>query len=101
VEYYNVDVKRRQVAGKGEIKRLKDSGYIPGVLYSNGSSIPVSVELDKVKEFLNKNGQGATLNLHFNGSDIKAKIREVQRDPMNSDEIKHVDFMPVEDKYLH
>jgi ribosomal protein L25 (general stress protein Ctc) len=101
LEYYDVDVQRRQVAGKGEIRRLKDDGYIPAVLYEHGSSVPVSVQLDKIKDFLNKNEEDAILNLHFNGSNIKAKIREIQRDPVNTDEIKHVDLMPVEEKYLH
>jgi len=100
VEHYDVSVERRTPGGKKELKRLKRNGFIPGILYNQGESIPVSVEEDQIKSILNNGGEDVLLNLHFNGSDIKAVVREVQRDPVTKD-IQHIDLMPLKGEYLH
>lgn len=100
MESYEVNVHERMVSGKGEIKKLINEGFIPGILYNQGEGIPVSLELDTIRRLLNRERELVTLDIHYNGVHMKALIKEVQRDPLTQ-EIKHIDLMPVDEKGLH
>lgn len=96
----DVNVHER-AAGKGEVKRLNREGFIPGVLYSHGESVPVAMERDPVRKILDKKGDvGTELDTYYRGTQIKVRVMEVQRDPV-SQEIKHIDLMPADGGVLH
>lgn len=94
----NICADKRIPGGKGNIRRLKQEGFIPGVLYSNGVSVPISLEEEKIREILNKNGEDVLLNLDFEGSSFQAQFKEIQRDPVTRD-VLHIDIMPVSREY--
>lgn len=100
MDTFNVNVEGRLLGSKSDIRKLKDNGFIPGVLYSEGTSTPISLEEDQVRHILNKNGEDVLLNFNFKGKEIKAQIKEVQRNPVSQD-ILHIDLMPLDNKYLH
>lgn len=95
-----VNVEKRTLAGKGTIKKLKTEGYVPGVMYSGNESIPIALEEDLMARILNRHGQDVFISARLNGSTIKTRIQEVQRDPVTQD-IQHIDLMPVESQTLH
>ncbi len=96
----NVNVHER-AAGRGEIRRLAREGFIPGVLYSHGGSTSIALELDPLRRLLDrKHDAGLVLDTYFNGVPLKARIKEVQRDPVTQ-EIKHIDLMPADTGVLH
>lgn len=97
-----VDVNvHERAAGRVEIKRLAREGFVPGILYSHGDSTPIALELDTLRRILDKKGDtGLVLDTYFNGEHLKAMVKEVQRDPVTQ-EIKHVDLMPVDGGVLH
>lgn len=100
MDLFSVNAEKRVPAGKGPIRRLKREGFIPGILYSEGDSIPISLEAVELKNILNKHGNDVYLNLNIEGKPMKVKVQEVQRDPVNLDDINHVDLMPA-DNTIH
>jgi large subunit ribosomal protein L25 len=68
---------------------------IPGVLYRENESIPITFSRDEIKPILDKKGKDVLLNIDFNGQKIRTKVQEIQRESIN-DEILHVDLMPLD-----
>ncbi|MCX7923382.1 MAG: 50S ribosomal protein L25 [Clostridia bacterium] len=100
MEAYDLNVEKREVLGKGAVRKLKNEGFIPGVLYNDGSSIPIAVEEEQIRHIVGRYGTEVFLNLDFDGTPIKVMIKELQREPVNK-EIQHIDLMPVEKNILH
>jgi large subunit ribosomal protein L25 len=100
MELFDVKVEERIVSSKSAVKKLKDEGLIPGIIYNGAENIPISVEEHQLNYIINKHGRDVFLNVHFNGMPIKVKIQELQRDPVNQD-IQHIDLIPVDGNILH
>jgi len=85
--------------GKGGSRRLRKSGWIPGVLYSKDSRGGVA-ELVKLqaKEFekilSTRHASHHLLFLSLEGRETRGIIKEMQRNPIKN-EIWHVDFYEV------
>ena len=94
----NFNVKVRTEKGKNANYRLRQSGYVPAVLYSNGTSEAVQFEY---KEFFKAFGKNISLSKIFDvnvdgANSAKAYIKDYQVDPVTS-ELLHVDFFKVDD----
>ena len=100
MDTFDVNVEKRIVTGKSAMRKLKSEGFVPGVLYSKDENIQVSLEERKMAYILNKHGKDVFLNINFDGAPVKVKIQEVQRDPVSQD-IRHIDLMPLDDKSVH
>ena len=95
-----LDAQIREGTGRGKAKDVRDSGFIPGVIYSEGKSskaIKVSHH-DLVRLVHQHRLENAVINLKIK-DDAKQKsrsclIKEVQYNPV-SDEIIHVDFNEI------
>lgn len=88
-------------AGRGEIRRLAREGFVPGILYRDGYSTPIALERDPLRRILDRPGkEELLLDTHFHGERMRALVKEVQRDPVTQ-EIKHIDLMPVDGGVLH
>ena len=87
----------RTTSGKGAARSARRNGQVPGVIYGHGRE-PESLLLDGA--VLGRALQGATAAtlLEVTVDDrapVRALIREVQRDPLRSSTILHVDFYEV------
>lgn len=100
MDIFEVNVEERKVSSKGAIRKLKSEGFVPGVLYSEGRSTPISLNEHEMKNILDKHGKDVFLKVYLGGLSVKARIQEVQRDPVNQD-IQHIDLIPVNDRILH
>lgn len=89
----------RQTAGKGGARRSRASGRTPGIIYGAGEAgIPISVDSKSFEHMLRMHPSGAfIIDLKILGresEDMKALIKEVQRDPLTS-RVLHVDLQHV------
>jgi len=89
----NVTVKPRSELGSRANKRLRDAGFIPGVIYGHKEAV-VPVTLPK-KELVNHLNKGAhVFDLSLEGKSEKVLVKEVQYDHLGI-EVIHVDFARV------
>ena len=87
----------RTTTGKGAARSARRDGKVPGVIYGHGRE-PESLMLDGA--VLGRALQGATAATMLevtvdDRAPVRALIREVQRDPLRSSTILHVDFDEV------
>src|SRR5207248_7489689 len=88
-----VTAKPRPELGSRANKRLRDAGFIPGVIYGQKEAV-VPVTLPK-KEVVNHINRGAHLfDLAVDGKSEKVLVKEVQYDHLGI-EVLHVDFARV------
>jgi large subunit ribosomal protein L25 len=96
----DLDVQERQETGKGEIGRLRKSGFIPAIVYGdNKKGIPIKIDTKKLVHFLRGIGDGNVLtNLKIKGGKGTVEqlviIKDTQLDPVR-DDILHLDFQRV------
>ncbi len=92
-------VERRPAIGTRSVRRLRDQGLIPGVVYGrNMESVPVSVSSRELVKLLHsKMGEHALVTLHLKDAAPWEKpvlVKSVQHDPV-TDHVVHVDFHAV------
>src|SRR5579864_7944084 len=88
-----VTARPRSELGSRANKRLRDSGFIPGVVYGHKEAV-VPITLPR-KELANHLGHGAHLfDLALDGKSQKVLVKEVQYDHLGM-EVIHVDFARV------
>ena len=93
VQTANVTAKPRNELGSRANKRLRDAGFIPGVIYGHKEAV-VPVTLPK-KEVVGHLAHGAHLfDLSLDGKSEKVLVKEVQYDHLGM-EVLHVDFARV------
>lgn len=82
----------RALSTKHSVRGIRNTGYIPGVLYGKGiGSLPVKVwEKD-----LTSLGGANLIEVSLPGKAYPAIIREIQKDPL-SGKVSHVDFQQVD-----
>ena len=88
-----VSARQRSELGSRANKRLRDSGFIPGVIYGHKEAvIPVTLSKKELTGYLN---HGAHLfDLALDGKSEKVLVKEVQYDHLGM-EVIHVDFARV------
>ena len=90
-----VAAKRRTEGGKGPARRVRQDGFIPGIIYGPETE-PISVAVnEKEFRFSMKGVEGTSLiDLNIDGDHRKVVLREIQRDPVTS-RVIHVDFHAI------
>ena len=89
----NINVKARNELGSRANKRLRDAGFIPGVIYGHKEAV-VPITLPK-KETVNHLSHGAhVFDLAIDGKSEKVLVKEVQYNHLGN-EVVHVDFARV------
>jgi large subunit ribosomal protein L25 len=95
----NVELKAREREGRGknDARRLRVSGFVPAVLYGDGSGENAVLAVpDRVVDYtLTHFGDNALYDLERDGGTTTARVVDVQRNPV-SGRLVHVDFAPVD-----
>lgn len=88
---------RRRTAGKRSRRLVRQNGYVPGVIYSNGKPGSRIAFEGKPLERMFAHGSGGLFSLQVDDdpAPVLAVVRELQRDPVNR-QLTHVDFMRVD-----
>lgn len=82
--------------GKGESRRIRKEGMIPGIVYGKGiENIPIKVSQKKFYDLITKGGRNALIDLTVNGVTYPVLIKEVQNHYLKNDLIMHVDFQKI------
>src|SRR5688500_355787 len=89
----SVTAKPRSELGSRANKRLRDSGFIPGVIYGHKEAVvPVTLPKKEVAGFLAKGAH--VFDIALDGKSEKVLVKEVQYDHLGQ-ELLHVDFARV------
>ena len=91
-----LNAKKRETKTSGDINKLREDGFVPGILYG-GSEQNKKITLNKnsIKNLINsENFFSAILNLEIDGKEEKVLPRDISFDPL-SDEPVHVDFLRI------
>jgi large subunit ribosomal protein L25 len=93
-EVIKIEAKIRKEVGKRSLlKKIRNSGFIPAILYGkNIENIPVMVERKEFeKKYPQIKNKPFLLKIPESNKEFKVIIQEIQRDPI-SDKIIHLDF---------
>lgn len=97
-EIVTVTLERRTELGKGGVRRLRRSGYIPAVLYSRDSargSEPLKIRLGELERILRIPGvTHHVLELSIDGEKRRGIIKDIQYSSVKN-EVWHIDFYEV------
>ncbi len=100
MEELYLDAQIREEVGKGKTKALRDKGFVPAVIYSEGKeSLPLKLSHRQLVQLVHQHRiEGVVININIK-DDKKQKsrpciIREIQHDPVHG-EIQHVDFNQI------
>ncbi len=95
MDYVKIEVRQREAKGSRAMRRLRDDGRVPGVLYGLGRpNLDLDVTEKELRRFL---ASGSHLvELTMGGRGRHAILRELQVDPI-TDQIQHFDFGRVAD----
>lgn len=96
MEQVSLRAERREAAGTGPARRLRDEGDIPAVLYGRGmDSTPLRVSRRDLYTALHTDaGTNALINLEVGSDKFLTIARELQRHPVRG-EIMHLDFISI------
>lgn len=86
-------VEKREELGTSKVKKLRRSGYIPGVIYGHaGENYPIKISMKDFEHFLSEiHGETQLITVKLDGEEKQVFIKDVQRDPLYRKPI-HVDF---------
>ena len=92
----NLKAKKRETVTAGQLNKLRDSGFIPAILYGGKDpNAKISIEKKNIKNVLNSDSFLSTvLELDVDGTKLKVIPRDVAYNVI-SDEPIHIDFMRV------
>jgi len=86
----------REVTGKSDVKRLRESGWVPGVYYyAQNEPVVLQFEEKAIRKLFS--GRRGLINLVWGEKDdehAEVMVREVQRHPV-SKEFLHLDFIGI------
>jgi len=87
----------RPPQGTRPVRRLRNEGKIPGVVYGMGADpIPLSVEWRELRAALvTEQGLNAVIHLEVDGEQMPTLVKEMQRHPVRRN-VLHVDFIRVD-----
>jgi len=94
-----LEVLRREEAGKGASRRLRQQGKVPAVVYGgHRETVPIMVDRKAVTDLIQKSEHGvrSIFLLKMSGTDQQrhAMIKEIQIDPI-SRKMTHIDFIRI------
>ncbi len=86
----------RNEVTKGNKKKLRENGFIPGIISGKGmESVPVAVKSDDFRKCLKTYGRNAIIKLNSSdGKEYNVMVKEFQTSPLIYD-IIHIDFQKV------
>jgi large subunit ribosomal protein L25 len=87
----------RPPQGTRPVRRLRNEGKIPGVVYGMGADpIPLSVEWRELRAALiTEQGLNAVIHLEVDGEQMPTLVKEMQRHPVRRN-VLHIDFIRVD-----
>ncbi len=94
---YKLNVKSRDGIGRGPARRLRNAGWIPGIIYGKGENLPISIDAVEFRTLMRAKGSAAALvELAIEGGAEKLSIiKDYQRNAL-SQKVVHIDILEVD-----
>jgi large subunit ribosomal protein L25 len=95
-ERVNLEVRVREERGSAAARRMRKTGFIPGVVYG-GNAEPTAIavaERELRKALTTDHGLNAILDVKLNGDTRPVILKEYQRDPITG-RLAHIDLVVV------
>lgn len=91
-----LEAQRREATGTSAVRRLRDEGKIPGVIYGQGGDAQsITVPYTVFEKLYREAGETTIIDVRIDGAEgDKAVVADVQYDPVKH-RISHVDFHRV------
>jgi large subunit ribosomal protein L25 len=81
--------------GKNQIKKLRATHFVPGIIYCRGeANLPIAVDIHEIQKIFKKLGTASLIHLQLENQDIPVIIREIQRHPV-SQHLLNIDFLKL------
>jgi len=92
----NLKATKRETATSGQLNKLRENGFIPGIIYGGKDpNAKISIEKKLIKNILNTDSfLSSVLDLDLDGSKLKVIPRDIAYNVI-SDEPIHIDLMRV------
>ena len=92
----NLKATKRDTTTSGQLNKLRESGFIPGILYGGkDTNAKISIEKKLIKNILNSESfLSSVIDLDLDGSKLKVIPRDIAYNVI-TDEPIHIDFMRV------
>jgi len=86
----------REVSTKGDLRRLRSAGHVPGVVYGKGLSAPSAITVNaKDVEAMLRSHPYAVIDMDIPGTGRQpVMMSDLQRDPI-SKQVTHIDFHKI------
>lgn len=97
MERMQVQAKPRTPSSKGQLKKLRSEGLVPGIVYGkNTDATAVAVESKDINTIVHSAAGANTLvDLSVGGKTETVIIKELERDILLQDRFTHVDFLQI------
>ena len=81
--------------GKNQIKKLRATHFVPGIIYCRGeANLPIAVDIHEIQKIFKKLGTASLIHLQLENQDIPVIIREIQRHPV-SQHLLNIDILKL------
>jgi len=94
-----VEVEKRKQIGKRQIKKLREKGFVPAIIYGHKiESLPIFLPLSQAEKLVESVGESTILDLLVKGEEKPRKvlIHQIARHPLTG-EIEHLDFYQIKE----
>jgi large subunit ribosomal protein L25 len=100
MERVTLEAKRREGLGSGQVRKLRQRGLVPGIVYGRGvEPTPVAVDARALRGVLRTHaGMNVLIDLAISDGTTAGRtvmVKDVQRDIFRKDTILHVDFHTI------
>jgi large subunit ribosomal protein L25 len=91
-----VEAAPREELGKSAVRRVRDQGRLPGVIYGKDVCLNLTVDRHDFLRVLHAHGAHPIVTVKLDGSEYLALVKELQVDPVKRQAL-HIDFQRVEE----
>lgn len=94
---FNLSAEPRKETGTGAMRKMRRAGQLPGVVYgAGGDAVPITLSSFEVSRHLEHEAfYSHVLNLKLKGKTEQVILRSVQRHPVRSDVLLHIDLQRI------
>lgn len=94
-----IKVEKREKTGKESVKKLRNQGYVPAIVYSEDTNIALAISFSDLKTLRSIHfSESAVIDMEIGGGkkaeSIPVLIKDIQYHPLTEDVI-HIDFLKV------
>ncbi|MBS4031878.1 MAG: 50S ribosomal protein L25/general stress protein Ctc [Clostridiales bacterium] len=97
MERMQVQAKPRTTSSKGQLKKLRSEGLVPGIVYGKDTeATAVAVQSKDIHTIIHSaSGANTLVDLAVGGKTETVIIKELERDILLQDRFTHVDFLQI------